>query len=85
MPSGLRPVPPFAREEAPKRKFTKVTKFKKKKKKLEPAKFLPARGERTGVRTNSKIIFRPLKTITNPQDGQVLKYNASLSKWINSS
>ena len=31
------------------------------KKKLEPAKFLPARGERTGVRTNSKIIFRPLK------------------------
>ena len=24
-------------------------------------------------------------SITNPQDGQVLKYNASLDKWVNSS
>ena len=54
MQCRLSQVPPFAREEAPKLKFTK--------KQLEPAKQLPARGERTGVRTNSKEKnFRPFQ------------------------
>ena len=68
-------APPFAREEAP----TKTTL-----KNLEPAKLLPARGERTGVRTNSNFVFPPLikktlKLCLGEEDGAKQRSNSKIT------